>query len=148
MPKSSRVGRRGPVVRSLLATSSLAALLIGSGVPHALAACIPVPTTGVDNTGTVSGYCVDNETVNGKIQNSGAITATGISFTNGRLIGRSIINTGTLIGGISLDQTSSIDVGPTGAMVISGPTFTGGISNSGSIFGNGSGIVLGLTRLA
>jgi uncharacterized protein with beta-barrel porin domain len=128
----------------LLATSSLAALLIGSGTPHALA-CTLVPTGGVDNTGTVSGYCVDNERVVGKIQNSGAIIASGISFTNGTLSGQ-IINTGTLIGGITLDQTSQISFGRTTGIRISGPTFTGGIANAGTIMGGGNGIVVGLTR--
>lgn len=128
MAASPRVGL--PRLRYLLASSSVVAILISGGTPHALAACTPVPGSGVSNSGTVSGYCVSG-TVNGGITNSGAITATGISFTNGTLNGK-ILNNGTIVGGITLDHNSSINTSRS-SILLQGPTFTGGISNAGTI---------------
>ena len=137
--KCARIGRD---FRALLASSSLAALMVGGGAPHAFAACTPVPTSGVNNAGSVSGYCINNETVTGNITNSGKITASGISFTSGALVGH-IHNTGTIAGGIKLDAASQINSGATTAIGIIGHSFTGGISNAGTITG-GVDIELGL----
>jgi hypothetical protein len=44
-----------PRFRHLLASNSVAAILVGGGVPHAFAAGTLVPTSGVNNAGSVSG---------------------------------------------------------------------------------------------
>jgi hypothetical protein len=137
MREFSRANRRN--VRLLLASSSVAALLIGVGTPPAYAACTAVPTTGVSNSGTVPGYCVNNEIVTGNISNSRTISTSGISFTNGTLNG-SIVDSGILIGGIKIDATSVIDPAAT-AIAITGSSFSGGISNAGTIQGSNFGIL-------
>ena len=139
----------GAKLRLLLASSSVAALLIGGGVPHAYA-CTAVPTSGVSNSGTVSGYCVTNETVNGNIDNSGTISPSGISFTNGTLNGSIYNSAGTIAGGITLDSTSKITAPDSGigdfyGIQIEGANFSGGINNAGTILSTaavGGGIVV------
>src|SRR5580693_6066018 len=99
-------------VRLLLASSSVVALLIGGGAPPAFATCTgtAVPTSGVTNFGTVSGYCISNETVTGAVINEGTISPSGITFTNGTLHGK-LSDTGIIAGGIKLDSASNITSG-------------------------------------
>ena len=116
----------------LLASSSFAALLIGS-LP-ALAACPPgtqVTTGGYTNSGSVSGLCVTTS-INGYINNNGTVSPSGIKFTGGTLAGE-LQNDGTIQGGISLDSASKIISSSFSAINIQGPLFTGGISNAGLI---------------
>src|ERR1700744_4013953 len=91
--------------RSLLASSSLATLLIGFGAPSASAACIQINST-TDNPAatTVAGFCVTNTSFSGSITNEGTISPSGITFSNGTITG-GITSTGTIAGGITLDAT-------------------------------------------
>src|ERR1700678_4663675 len=94
--------------RSLLASSSLAALLIGFGMPSASAACIQInATTENPAATTVAGFCVTNTSFSGSITNEGTISPSGITFSHGTITG-GITNNGTIAGGISLDRTSQI----------------------------------------
>ncbi len=124
-------------LRLLLASSSLAALLIGAGAPAAYAACTNI-TGAYANNVNISGICVKNTSFTGNITNAGTISSSGISFTNGTISG-SIIDSGTLAGGIVIDDTSKVTSTKT-AISITGPTFTGGITNSGTISGGFYGI--------
>jgi uncharacterized protein with beta-barrel porin domain len=123
----------------LLASSSIAALLIAGGAP-AWAACTSVGSGGYNNTTSVSGLCVTNTSFSGNIDNTGTISPSGIKFTNGSITGK-ISSSGTIVGGISLDVNSKIISAAT-AILINGPTFTGGISNAGTVSGGGFGIYL------
>jgi hypothetical protein len=59
----------------LLASTSLAALLIGGGMP-AWAACTSVGGS-YTNSGSISGICVTNTSFTGNIDNSGTISPSG-----------------------------------------------------------------------
>ena len=76
--------------RALLASSSVAALLIGGGAPVAFAACNTSYTNttaaGCSNTGTITGIAINNSTITGTIANSGTISPNGIALTNGSTI--------------------------------------------------------------
>src|SRR5450756_915857 len=115
-----------------LASTSLAAVLIGGGAPPAFAACVSV-NANFDNpsASTAAGVCVTNTSFTGNITNEGTISPLGIVFTNGTITGF-IASTGAIVGGISLDSQSKITATNT-AIAISGTTFAGGITNSGSI---------------
>ena len=132
--------------RSLLASSSLVALLMGIGMPSAWAACIPVNATTDNPIGTtVAGFCVTNTSFSGSITNEGTISPSGIALSNGTITG-AISSTGTITGGISLDHASKIIATAT-AISISGPSFSGGISNAGTISSTtGPGILVGNTN--
>ena len=135
----------GPGLRALLATSSVAALLIGGGTPAAYAAaCSNVVSAPFDNplNTTIQNVCVDASfTAPGSnITNEGSISPSGIAFVGGTING-SILSTGVIDGGISLDATSMISGSHT-AISIGGAIFTGGISNSGMLSVGGSGIVV------
>jgi uncharacterized protein with beta-barrel porin domain len=129
--------------RSLLASSSLATLLIGVGVPSAWAACTQIHAATDNPAGTtVAGFCVTNTSFSGSITNEGTISPSGVTFTNGTITG-GITSTGTISGGISLDKTSKIAATGT-AITIGGTGFSGGISNAGTISGtSGPAIVVG-----
>ncbi|MDR3464787.1 MAG: autotransporter domain-containing protein [Xanthobacteraceae bacterium] len=115
-----------------LASSSLAAVLVGAGAPPAFAACVSV-NANFDNPSatTVAGVCVTNTSFAGSITNEGTISPLGIVFTNGTISGF-IASTGTLNGGISLDTHSKI-LAATGAAISISGNFSGNISNGGSI---------------
>ncbi len=92
------------LLRSLLASSSVVALLIGGGTPPAYAACstsITGTTAGCTNTGSLSGITINNATVTSGIYNTaaGTISPNGIIVTNSTING-SIVDSGTLAGGI------------------------------------------------
>ena len=118
-------------VRLLLASSSVAALLIGGGAPAALAdGCYaaPFPYT---NNGTVHCIVVNNTSFSGNLVNSGTGTIspgepTGISVNNSTITGQ-IFNAGTISAG-----------GP-GILIKSNSALTSGISNSGTISAGGDG---------
>jgi uncharacterized protein with beta-barrel porin domain len=114
-----------------LASTSLAAVLVGGGAPPAFAACVSVNAT-FDNPSaqTVPGVCVTNTSFTGNITNEGTISPLGIVFTNGTITGF-IASTGAISGGISLDSQSRISASGT-AISISGD-FAGNISNGGAI---------------
>jgi uncharacterized protein with beta-barrel porin domain len=121
-------------LRLLLASSSVAALLIGCGTPSALAApCTNTVTAAFDNpiATTVANVCVHNTSFTGSITNEGKISPSGIAFQNGTITGK-INSAGVVNGGISLDATSKITATQS-SIEITGTSFTGGISNAGTL---------------
>jgi uncharacterized protein with beta-barrel porin domain len=162
------VGAGRPNLRVLLASSSVAALLIGGGAPSAFAACSTSPTnpsgstvnciniTGanipgnVSNAGTINvmthgtGIIIDNSTVGGAVINSGDIIPpphTTQNQGNGILIE----NNAVVLGGIS--NSNTISLGGNGIWVggdatnnaVTISTFSGGINNSGGSITSRSG---------
>jgi uncharacterized protein with beta-barrel porin domain len=143
-------------LRLLLASSSVAAILIGGGAPVAVAApCVNKISSSFDNPAgnTVANVCVDNTSFTGAITNEGTISPSGIAFVNGTITGF-VGSTGVINGGISLDKTSAIN-GTFDAIFIGGrtsgggtvtvPSFSGGITNAGTITAPGDGIFVGGT---
>ena len=131
-----RVAQRSLV---LLASSSLAALMIGAGAPPAFAGtCAITVTSGTVASESISSNinCINiqNATVTGNVINTGtgviAATQTGIIIKNSS-IGGTISNSGTITAG-----TAGIDVNDVS-------TFAGGISNSGTISSGIGGILVG-----
>ncbi len=155
-------------LRYLLATSSFAALLLGSGTPPAFAACAinDVGSTfgPVSNAGAINCINVQNSTVTGSVTNTSsgtltpvgltAPTATGITIDNSS-IGGSVSNAGTITaplgtgivvknnasvaGGVV--NTNAITAGLFGVNVVGDTTLGGGISNSGSVSVVGTGMI-------
>ena len=144
----------------LLASSSVAALLVAGGAPPAWAGtCAIAPVTNqsaVSNSGSINCISVSGITVAGNVTNAatGVITTTqtGITITNSS-IGGTISNAGTISaqhsgilvvgnstfsGGIA--NTGMITAGFTGISVGSNSTFSGGITNSGKISATSAGI--------
>ncbi len=148
LPRSSRAN-----FRSLLASSSIAALLIGGGTPVAYASCptsITADRAGCANSSTIVGITISNATISGDIVNTptGVISATGISLTNSTVTG-SIDDEGAFTGNIVIGAGSAITgttsqfTGPLHAGILvdaTGKTFSGFISNAGSVSGNSGGI--------
>jgi uncharacterized protein with beta-barrel porin domain len=139
--RDGRLGR-------LLASSSVAALLIGGGAPAAFAACAngAGAGSGFDNPAAHTTACVTvaNTSFTGNITNEGTISPGGIAFTNGTMTG-SIQSTGNIAGGISLDSHSTIANNIT-AISITGAIFAGGIQNNGQISSSiGAGINIAST---
>jgi uncharacterized protein with beta-barrel porin domain len=137
---------------SLLASSSVAALLIGGGAPAAFAACSinEVGTTvgAITTSGPNSCINIQNSTVNGDVTNGhlinaypdtvGPPTMTGITVNNSTING-SIANSGTIEGPLY-----GIVVGarPSSSTVANGAAVSGGISNSGTISSGYTGVVV------
>ncbi|WP_294534478.1 hypothetical protein, partial [uncultured Rhodoblastus sp.] len=130
----------------LLASCSIAAVLVASCPPSVLAACMQVGSGGADNPAgqTVAGYCVTNTSFTGAVANEGTIAPSGITLANGTITGQ-ITSSGVILGGIALDQNSAITSGKT-AIAIGGPTFLGGIANAGAISGAEVGIRVGAAQ--
>jgi uncharacterized protein with beta-barrel porin domain len=120
----------------LLASSSLAALVIGCGAQAAWAQCaindvgITVPAVG--NSGTINCINIKDSTVNSNVGNAGKLTTGGISVYNSAVTG-AIINSGTI--------SSSGNGIAVSTAVVFGTSTGGGIANSGTISGGG-GIVV------
>mgnify|MGYP005811132747 CR=1 FL=1 len=111
-----------------LASSSFFALMLG-GVPAA-ASCFSVGAGDLTVFGPTAGICVSNASFHGSITVlSGGGLSSGISFTNGTMLG-SVSSAGTIVGGISLDPLSSFS-----NLVINGGSVSGGIINQGTIGG-------------
>jgi hypothetical protein len=137
-----------PNLRRLLATSSVAALLIGGGAPHAYAvqcqvggiAIVGASQGGVNNAAPISCIFISNSTISGSVTNSshGAITTThGPPSGTGITISNSTI-TGTVSNAGSISATSD------GILITNNATIDGGIANSGTITSaSRSGIVVG-----
>ncbi len=142
------LGATGGRLRLLLGSACVSALLLGSGVAPALAACAINDVgnslgAGPFNNTTNSINCINiqNSTVNGgtgKVSNTspGVITTTspasqtGIKINNSTLTG-AVINTGTI--------TATVGSG-NGIVVVSGASVAGGITNSGTITAKFNGI--------
>ena len=130
----------------LLASSSLAALLIGGWAPAAFAAPAPVGTCSINDVGVSVGAvsnsaaidCINilNSTVTGDVTNAGAgiITTTNTTTPSrtGILIDNSTIN-GAIVNNGTIHASSS---GGAGILVDNNAFVTGGISNSGTISGS------------
>jgi hypothetical protein len=163
---ASVTGERGsarPGLRLLLATSSVAALIVGSAPQPAQAQCYtgPFPFTNttartcilVTNTsfsgnvvnssagtlvpGSPNGITVTNSTINGQVSNAGIITVfvggSGIIVQNNSLVTNGIVN------GASGSITAA-----NGIVVTGFSSFSGGILNLGSIRASlGDGILVG-----
>ena len=146
-------------MRLFLASTSVAALLTGSGTPSALAdGCYagPFPFT---NNGTVHCIVVSNTSFSGNLVNSGTGTIspgepTGIYVNNSTITGQ-ISNAGTISAsgpGILIQSNSvltngisnsgTIAAGGTGIFVDNVSTFSGGISNSGTLSAGNVGIAI------
>jgi hypothetical protein len=132
----------------LLATSSVAALLVGCGTP-AFAACYTGPFAGgYTNSGATACITVNNTSFTGTLGNTGTISPgpTGIAVVNHSTITGQITDSGTISAsshGILIDNSSAIRGGGTfSAVAITGPTFAGGISNAGTITAGRSAIVI------
>ena len=141
-----RVRRRS--MGLLLASSSIAALVIGGGAPRALAACSTSFTNttspGCTNTAAITGIAINNSTITSSISNTGTISNNGIALTNASTITGAIGSDGTINGGIAIDNTSRI-AGATDGINIRRGSFAGGISNGGTISG-GESILIGADR--
>jgi uncharacterized protein with beta-barrel porin domain len=135
------MGFRRAGVRVLLASSSLAALLVGGGTPSALA-CYTGPFAHT-NSGVTACITVNNTAFSGTLGNTGTISPgpTGIAVINGSTITGQIIDSGTISPssrGIFIDATSKI-ISTQSAIYINGPIFSGGIANSGTLVGGATG---------
>jgi uncharacterized protein with beta-barrel porin domain len=124
----------------LLASSSVAALLIGGGTQPAFAVCAntvgPGAVASFTNPSGQTIACVtfNNATVSGNVVNAGTITPggpSGIQFSNSSTINGSVSNSGTIsVSGAGIDAESGGN----------GVTFFGGITSSGTITAGGDGI--------
>src|SRR5579875_1874978 len=143
------MGRKRAFIRGLLATTSVAALLVGGGAPSALAAaCTNTIGAGFDNPSghTLANVCVQNTSFTGNITNEGTISPSGIAFQNGTL-GGSVQSTGVVAGGIALDGSSKIvaaGIGTKTGISVNFSNFSGGISNGGTISVAGTAAAVGV----
>lgn len=155
-------------LRLLLASSSVAAILLGGGARSAFAACaindVGVSVASVSNAAAINCINVQTSTVTGNVTNtaSGSLTpvgitpptATGITI-NGSKVGGSVVNAGIITAplatGIVVTNNSSVAGGVTnsgslsagifGINVFNNGTFGGGISNSGTVSVGGTGVI-------
>lgn len=149
----------------LLASNSVAALLVGGGTQPAFAGCSVTQSGGsvlsVSNS-SPAGSCIavdSNAVVTGNVSNNGVLTANGgvqpsangITIANST-VGGAVTNSGTItarIDGIAvlnfanvsggINNSGSIK-GASGILVSVASTFAGGISNSGTISLGGIGV--------
>ena len=135
-------GRR---LRLLLASSSVAALLVGGGVP-AFAQCAvndvnnSLGTGPISNSTAINCINVQNSTVNGSVTNAGAGVITPSGGTPPTKTGITIDN--STIGG-TISNAGTITMGATGIKVDNDATVSAGISNSGTISARIEGIFVG-----
>jgi uncharacterized protein YhjY with autotransporter beta-barrel domain len=156
-------------LRPLLASSSLAALLVGGGTPaYAIPLCSindsGVTIGAVTNSAAINCISIVNSTVNGDVTNTNAGTLTplfkiptgiainastinGAVVNNGAItatttsgIGITVFNNATVTAGIT--NTGTISANLTGSSIVGVSTFSGGISNSGTISAGNNGIFL------
>jgi hypothetical protein len=129
------------VYLDLLASSSIAALVLGAGTAWAAPCNNPI-TGAFNNPGVVTNVCVQNTSFAGAITNQGTITPNGIAFQNGTVTGH-IVSTNVVDGGISLDGNSQIIATAVQDGILLRGSFTGGISNAGQITADQHGIIVG-----
>jgi hypothetical protein len=129
---------------NLLATTSVAALLIAAAGPAMAGSCTPVGA-GFTNSGAITCITVTNTSFAGNVSNNGTISAgsaagtkTAIAVTGSTIAG-SIFDSGTIRApsglGIAIDGTSKIPAPSFEAISVVGPNFSGGISNAGALVG-------------
>ena len=131
----SKLNRRS----GLLASSSLAALLIGGWAPAAFAAGCAVNDVGVSvgavsNSSAIDCINIQGSTVNGDVTNTGVgvITPIGSPSQTGILINNSTIN-GAIVNNGTINASSS---GGAAILVDNHAFVSGGMSNSGTISGS------------
>src|SRR5271156_2950202 len=130
----------------LLASSSLAALLMGGGVPAAFAAPCQIMDIGV-TVGAISNpnpiNCIEivNSAVGGSVTNQagGALTTNGTALPS--RTGISVANS-TISNGGSIVNNGSITAQVNGIVFGNNAVITGGISNSGTISAGRKGILV------
>ncbi len=154
-------------LRLLLASSSVAALLVAGGAPRAVSQTFDITTTPgneiiPNSTFTAVRVTPPNVSVGGSVINTGTVnaTATGIlinnnatlvgGLTNNGIVGPSskngiLVNGATIIGGILNSGTITNSNSGAGIAVTNVSTFGGGISNSATIDVGGNGIFVGTT---
>jgi uncharacterized protein with beta-barrel porin domain len=140
-----RRGEAGRRFSGLLASSSVAALLIGAGAPAAWAAqCAISPGTNqssVSNSAAINCININGITVTGSVTNTGSgtltptgsnrPTRTGITVVNNASVGGAIVNAGHI----------TTSPSGTGIFLKNNPSVSGGITNSGTM-SVGNGIVM------
>jgi uncharacterized protein with beta-barrel porin domain len=134
-----------PSLRTLLATSSVAALLIGSGVPAAFAAsCETVTGASGTVTNSIAITCINiqNATVSGNVVNTGSGTITATGNTPPTRTGITI-NNSTITGAVSNAGTISASGSGNAISVINNTTIESGIVDSGTILSSNHGIAIG-----
>ena len=122
--------------RLLLASSSIAALLIGGSAPAAYAACgvfsfNGVSNSGVSNSGAITCIDIENSTISGNVSNvgpGGVITANGAAAPSKTGI---TINNSTVTGTVS--NSGTINANASGILIWNNATVSGGVANSGTI---------------
>jgi len=151
----------------LLASSSVAALLVAGGAPRAFSQTFDITTTPgnaviPNSTFTAVRVATPNVSVGGSVINTGTVnaTATGIlinndatlvgGLTNNGVVGLSskngiLVNGATIVGGISNSGTITNNNSGAGITVTNVSTFGGGISNSATIDVGGVGVFVGIT---
>ena len=134
MSKSCGVGGRSGRWR-LLASSSMAALLVGGGVPAAVAGTCTINITSgtqasVSNSAAINCIYVNNATVTGNVTNTGGgvinATGSGIPTRTGITIDSSTI-------GGTVSNSGTINANASGILIWNNATVSGGVTNSGTI---------------
>jgi len=147
-------GRTAECRRVLLATSSLAAIVLGWGGSAAAAPCVVNPATPYDNAGAIN--CVtfnDNANHTGDVTNdtTGTITVLGLPGQFGQQTGISVFGAGTQITG-NIINNGTISAPANGQIMqgigvdaanFPGSLVTGSITNNGSIDVSGLGMYVG-----
>ena len=131
---------------ALLASSSLAALLVGTGAPAAFAQCAISPGTNqpsVSNSAAINCINIDGITVTGDVTNTGTgtLTATGAGqpsrtgiTINNASVGGAVTNAG------HITATSGSGISGNGIFLTNNAAVSGGIANSGKITARAVGI--------
>ena len=131
---------------ALLASSSLAALLVGTGAPAAFAQCAISPGTNqpsVSNSAAINCINIDGITVTGDVTNTGTgtLTATGAGqpsrtgiTINNASVGGAVTNAG------HITATSGSGISGNGIFLTNNAAVSGGIANSGTITARAVGI--------
>src|SRR5215831_1858807 len=127
--RAAAYGRGRARLRPLLASTSLAALLIGAATPAAFAVDCSAPVTGnvpdVTNTMPNPSCSITSATVTNNVTNTSTISPGPVGLTiNTSSIGGAVVNAGQISGIRAIDLISA--------------TVSGGLTNSGTITSTGS----------
>jgi uncharacterized protein with beta-barrel porin domain len=126
-------GQVGARLRRLLTSSSVAALLVGSGAPSAFAVSpCAEPTSGpYSNSGSINCIFITNGTISPRMSFSGAITNTSKGSISTASMNGITIGVSTFSGAIS--NAGTISAWNVGIEIANAAVAGGGISNSGTI---------------
>jgi autotransporter-associated beta strand protein len=145
-----RVGRIGldragfGRLSGLLASSSVAALLIGGGTPAAFAQCAISPGTNqpsVSNSAAINCININGITVTGNVTNTATGTLTATGGNRPTRTGITIVNNASVVGAVINAGHITTPMSGTGIFLKNNPSVSGGITNSGTM-SVGNGIVL------